>query len=543
MKRSSVSSVADRRLEHVVGADHVHAHRPHRALEHGVDAGDRGAVDDVRRAARELAHRVQRRARPPGGSVKFGCSASGVPGERVAVEVVGRDDLVLVDEPAGERRADEAGAAGDEDPLAREHAASLSARYRFQSDADRRPDRAARRRRRVRRRPSARPSAPPDDRARRCPYWPQGDGNGRADAGGRSAASPPGARFRQRAAACRRLAAMKNPFAPLPEDVICTDALRRAAAGADRRHATSGRADLDAHARRRNGCEIARWNRLGFLVGGGSAGGGAEASADSIARDVSTVLFVGAGRHQRRAILRAKELGLRVVAVDRNPDALGLAGGRRGRGRRLHGRRRGHRGRPAPRRRRRPDRLGRPRRARRRRRRRGARAARDRRRDRAPDDPQDRDAADARRRGRAAAALRRRARPAERPRGARRRRRAGRAEAGRLGRAARHLLRRVAGRARRAPARGARRVADRRGDRRELPRRARAERDRDRARRRGVPAHALRPAAPARDRLRRRLDPRLPRVDLRATCSPRRSASPSTRCTRSGCATGSPSRS
>jgi biotin carboxylase len=38
-----------------------------------------------------------------------------------------------------------------------------------------------------------------------------------------------------------------------------------------------------------------------------------------------TVLFVGAGRHQRRAILRAKELGLRVAAVDRNPEALGLA--------------------------------------------------------------------------------------------------------------------------------------------------------------------------------------------------------------------------
>jgi biotin carboxylase len=40
---------------------------------------------------------------------------------------------------------------------------------------------------------------------------------------------------------------------------------------------------------------------------------------------VKTVLFVGAGRHQRRAILRAKELGLRVAAVDRNPDAPGLA--------------------------------------------------------------------------------------------------------------------------------------------------------------------------------------------------------------------------
>ena len=40
---------------------------------------------------------------------------------------------------------------------------------------------------------------------------------------------------------------------------------------------------------------------------------------------MKTVLFIGAGRHQRRAILRAKELGLRVVAVDRNPEAPGLA--------------------------------------------------------------------------------------------------------------------------------------------------------------------------------------------------------------------------
>ncbi|HXK13894.1 MAG TPA: ATP-grasp domain-containing protein [Gaiellaceae bacterium] len=39
---------------------------------------------------------------------------------------------------------------------------------------------------------------------------------------------------------------------------------------------------------------------------------------------MKTVLFVGAGRHQRRAILQAKELGLRVAAVDGNPDAPGL---------------------------------------------------------------------------------------------------------------------------------------------------------------------------------------------------------------------------
>jgi biotin carboxylase len=40
---------------------------------------------------------------------------------------------------------------------------------------------------------------------------------------------------------------------------------------------------------------------------------------------VKTVLFVGAGRHQRRAILQAKALGLRVAAVDRNREAPGLA--------------------------------------------------------------------------------------------------------------------------------------------------------------------------------------------------------------------------
>jgi biotin carboxylase len=40
---------------------------------------------------------------------------------------------------------------------------------------------------------------------------------------------------------------------------------------------------------------------------------------------VKTVLFVGAGRHQRRAIAQARERGLRVVAVDRNEEAPGLA--------------------------------------------------------------------------------------------------------------------------------------------------------------------------------------------------------------------------
>jgi biotin carboxylase len=41
--------------------------------------------------------------------------------------------------------------------------------------------------------------------------------------------------------------------------------------------------------------------------------------------DGKTLLFVGAGRHQRRAIERVRELGVRVVAVDRNAEAPGLA--------------------------------------------------------------------------------------------------------------------------------------------------------------------------------------------------------------------------
>jgi biotin carboxylase len=47
-------------------------------------------------------------------------------------------------------------------------------------------------------------------------------------------------------------------------------------------------------------------------------------SANRPVEDAS-VLFVGAGRHQRRALVRLRELGVRIIAVDRNPDAPGLA--------------------------------------------------------------------------------------------------------------------------------------------------------------------------------------------------------------------------
>jgi hypothetical protein len=117
----------ERGLERVVGAHDVDAHRAHRALANRVDAGDRGAMDDVRRPAGERGDRIEvehvglvegevrvvreRRAR-----------------ERVAVQVVERDDLVPVDELTRERRRDEARAAGDEDPLVLQHAPSLPRR-------------------------------------------------------------------------------------------------------------------------------------------------------------------------------------------------------------------------------------------------------------------------------------------------------------------------------------------------------------------------------------------------------------------------------
>ncbi len=121
---------------------------------------------------------------------------------------------------------------------------------------------------------------------------------------------------------------------------------------------------------------------------------------------MKTVLFVGAGRHQRRAIVQARERGLRVVAVDRNPDAPGLQVADVGEVVDFTDVDAVDGGRAPSSGRRRADRLGRPRRPRRRRGHRAPRTAVDRHRGGAPHDAQDRDAPVARRGGRAAAAVR-----------------------------------------------------------------------------------------------------------------------------------------
>ena len=83
--------------------------------------------------------------------------------------------------------------------------------------------------------------------------------------------SPAGGTLPQAAAACRKLAAMQNPFAPVPRGAICTDQY----GGPQVALVTGtfrGRA-LWTQLQRRNGCEIARFKRLSFLVPGFGAGG------------------------------------------------------------------------------------------------------------------------------------------------------------------------------------------------------------------------------------------------------------------------------
>jgi hypothetical protein len=74
----------------------------------------------------------------------------------------------------------------------------------------------------------------------------------------------------KRGAACDKLASMRAPFAPLRKDMACTEIY-----GGPQQALVTGR-----HRGQRiwvllganNGCQIARWNKLKFLVGGTSVG-------------------------------------------------------------------------------------------------------------------------------------------------------------------------------------------------------------------------------------------------------------------------------
>jgi len=67
--------------------------------------------------------------------------------------------------------------------------------------------------------------------------------------------------------ACRRLSALKDPFAPVPEGVACTQVYGGPQV-ADVRGTFRGD-PVSAKFSRENGCEIARWNRVRFLFPAG----------------------------------------------------------------------------------------------------------------------------------------------------------------------------------------------------------------------------------------------------------------------------------
>ena len=73
----------------------------------------------------------------------------------------------------------------------------------------------------------------------------------------------------RRVAACKNLMNQKNPFAPTPSNVACTQIY-----GGPQEALVTGRFRgrlVRAHFGRTDGCEIARWNRVQFLFPGTSA--------------------------------------------------------------------------------------------------------------------------------------------------------------------------------------------------------------------------------------------------------------------------------
>ena len=104
-------------------------------------------------------------------------------------------------------------------------------------------------------------------------YWSQGRGAGPAKTWTLRCGPAAAGTLPRAASACRKLAAMRNPFAPIPQDTLCTEQYGgpqvAVITGTFRGHA------LWTQLASRDGCEIARSKRLSFLVPG--YGAGAEA--------------------------------------------------------------------------------------------------------------------------------------------------------------------------------------------------------------------------------------------------------------------------
>jgi hypothetical protein len=107
----------------------------------------------------------------------------------------------------------------------------------------------------------------------RISYFPQG----RDEAGKKVwtlRCDPTAGTLPRRAAACQKLDAMTNPFARLRRNVMCTDVY-----GGPAQAVISGTYEgrpVWVLLSQRNGCEISRWKKLSFLIGGIAPGSGSS---------------------------------------------------------------------------------------------------------------------------------------------------------------------------------------------------------------------------------------------------------------------------
>lgn len=95
----------------------------------------------------------------------------------------------------------------------------------------------------------------------RITVWPDGKGNGSKTWTLRC--NPLGGTLPHRVKACRALATLKTPFAPVPKGTVCTE-IHGGPAVAWVRGTFRGRG-VSATFNRSDGCEIDRWNRVRLL--------------------------------------------------------------------------------------------------------------------------------------------------------------------------------------------------------------------------------------------------------------------------------------
>jgi Subtilisin inhibitor-like len=104
----------------------------------------------------------------------------------------------------------------------------------------------------------------------RITVWPKGRDGAAKPQRWTLRCGPDGGTLPRRGAACDRLAKLKKPFAPTPGTLACIDLY-----GGPQQALVTGTHDgrrVWATLSARNGCEIARWNKLKFLLGGLAAG-------------------------------------------------------------------------------------------------------------------------------------------------------------------------------------------------------------------------------------------------------------------------------